>query len=57
MLYIHEPWIFIRIFLSEWIFRHGYYHGDCMDSLTRVDKSFLKTNLNPTFTFISKAGT
>jgi len=33
--YIHETWIPIRVFSSEWIFRHGYYHGHCMDTLTQ----------------------
>jgi len=32
---IYEPWISIRGFLSEFIFRHGFYHGHCMDTLTR----------------------
>jgi len=25
----------IRVFLSEWIFRYGYYHGHYMDTSTR----------------------
>jgi len=25
--YINEPWMSIRVFLNEWIFRQGYYHG------------------------------
>ena len=36
LCYIQEPWTSIRVFLSEWIFRHGYYHGHGMDTLTRV---------------------
>ena len=27
LCYIDEPWMSIRVFLSEWIFRHGYYYG------------------------------
>jgi len=30
LCYIHEPWMSIRVFLSEWIFRHGYYNRYCM---------------------------
>jgi len=30
LCYIHEPWMSIRVFLSEYIFRHGYYHGHCI---------------------------
>jgi len=26
--------------LSEWIFRHGYYHGHCMDTSTRENDHF-----------------
>jgi len=32
---MHEPWMSIQIFLGEWIFQHGYYHGHCMDTSTR----------------------
>jgi len=35
LCYIHEPWMSIRVFLDEWIFRHEYYHGHCMDTSTR----------------------
>jgi len=28
LCYIHEPRISIQVFLSEWIFRHGYYRMD-----------------------------
>jgi len=26
-----------RVFSSEWIFRQGYYHGDCIDTSTRLN--------------------
>jgi len=32
---ISERHGYIRVFLSELIFWHGYYHGDCMDTSTR----------------------
>jgi len=32
----YKPWMSIRVFLSEWIFWHGYYHGHRMGTLTRV---------------------
>jgi len=34
--YVYEAWMSIRVFLGEWIFRHGYYHGHRMDTSTRV---------------------
>jgi len=34
--HVHAPWMPIQAFLSEQIFRHGYYHGFCMDTSTRV---------------------
>jgi len=36
LFHVHAPWMSIRVFLSEWIFRHGYYHGFCMDTSTWV---------------------
>jgi len=33
--FIHEQWMSIRVFLSGWIYRYGYYHGHCMDTSTR----------------------
>jgi len=36
LCYIHEKLMSIRVFLSEWIFRHEYRHGHCMDTLTRA---------------------
>jgi len=53
---IHKPWMSIRVFLSKWIYRHGYYHVHCMDTstrecialqLTRFQVSGLGRNLRP----------
>jgi len=27
LCYIYKPWMSIQVFLSEWIFRHGYYRA------------------------------
>jgi len=37
LCYIHEPWIYILVFSSEWIFRQGYFHGHCIDTLIRAE--------------------
>jgi len=33
--HVNAPRMSIRVFLSEWIFRQGYYHGFCMYTSTR----------------------
>ena len=38
LCYIHETLMFPRAFLSEWICRHGYLHGNCMNTLTRINR-------------------
>jgi len=35
LCYINEPWMSIGVFLIEWIFRHGYFHGPCMGTSIR----------------------
>jgi len=39
--YVHAPWMSIRVFSNEWIFRLGYYHGHCINTSTRVAAFFV----------------
>ena len=41
---IHEPLMSNRVFLNEWIFQQGYYHGHCMDTSTRVSGVFPRSS-------------
>jgi len=44
LCYIHEPWMSIRVFSSEWIFRHGYYQDQVMDIAWTLQPGGLQQN-------------